>query len=67
MLLSHAYFAGQAVELCLLLFHASVLVCVLRKRANGNAAFRTGFFTLYAMQSTADIADYCLVRRPIKA
>lgn len=52
---------GHVVELMLLSFHISVLVCVLKERRSRTATFRSGFFTIYCVQSVADMADYILV------
>lgn len=52
---------GYVIELLLLSFHLSVLMCILRERRKRTAAFLSGFFTIYCVQSVADVVDYVLV------
>ncbi|KAH7717984.1 hypothetical protein AAVH_14572 [Aphelenchoides avenae] len=58
--LSLAFILPLAIELPLLAFHMSVLGCILRQQRKGNAAFRSGFFIIYAIQSVADYGNYSL-------
>lgn len=51
----------EVIQLILLAFHVLVLACVLRQRGNGTSGFRSGFFTIYIVQSVADIVDYIIV------
>ena len=42
-------------EAVFLLFHVSVLCCIIRERVRGNINFSTSFYTLYCLQSFFDI------------
>lgn len=52
-----------SVELAFLAFHISVLACVLRQRRKSASPFRSGFFTIYAIQSVAEVCCFLLVSR----
>lgn len=53
---------GFVAEQLLFTFNLSVLACIVRNRRVGNAVFRTGFFSIYIMQSIADYVNHVVVR-----
>lgn len=55
------FIVGFSAKVVLLLFHVSVLACILRQRAKGVCSFRSGFFTIYVIQSFADITCHISV------
>ena len=55
------FFVLFCAEIGLLTLHLSVLACILRQRRKGRAAFQSGFFSIYIMQSVADVFSYFLV------
>lgn len=50
-----------AVELLLLAFHFSVLVCIIRQINEKNNKFTTAFYKLYVLRSLADYGAYASV------
>lgn len=50
-----------SVEAPLLLFNATILICIVRQRWKGNASFSTDFFVIYMLQSLADLYHYPMV------
>lgn len=59
------FIVSLSVELPFLTFHISVLTCVLRQRRESASPFRSGFFTIYAIQSFAEISCFLLVSTAI--
>lgn len=55
------FIVALSAKVILLIFHLSVLACILRRRAKGSASFRSGFFTIYVIQSVADITCHISV------
>lgn len=49
------------VEIPLLCFHISVVVCVIRQVRKKNPMFTTAFFAIYIVQSMADVGTYVMV------
>ncbi|KAH7693331.1 hypothetical protein AAVH_39636, partial [Aphelenchoides avenae] len=54
------FVARSTVEAAFMCFHVSVLVCVIRQRRRNNSSFVKTFFTVYVLQSCADIVNYVL-------
>lgn len=50
-----------SVELPLVVFHVTVFICILNEMYRRNAKFSTGFFTMYMLQSVADLSSYVIV------
>lgn len=55
------FITSLSVKAVLLTFHVSVLACILQQRAKGISSFRSGFFTIYVLQSAADLSSHVLV------
>lgn len=51
-----------SVEACLLIFHATVLSCVLYEKLYKNAQFSSPFYAFYILQSTFDVLFVLAVR-----
>lgn len=58
-----SFIVGVSVESVFVMFHISVLLCVVRQRVKGTPLFSSGFFTIYIIQSVADICVYSIVSK----
>lgn len=49
------------IETPLLVFHATVFICVLNEIYHRHSKFATAFFIIYILQSFADVSSYVIV------
>ncbi|KAH7680047.1 hypothetical protein AAVH_41582, partial [Aphelenchoides avenae] len=55
------FVTSLTLEVPLLLFHVSVVTCLIQRRRKGDPVFCSDFFTFYLLQSYADIGEYVLM------
>lgn len=48
-------------EAVLIVFHATVVVCILLQVYRGNPEFTSGFFAIYLLQSFVDVGSFVTV------
>lgn len=56
------FFLRTAIEGLLIVFYATVVICIVAQRRKKRLPFVSGFFTLYLLQSIADIGLMLVVR-----